>query len=427
LAWRIGRPAPRVKIAVFPASFTRFSSMPQLARRIGRAKPSAIMQVAEKAKQLKAQGRDIISFSIGVPNFLPGEHVYAAAREALSQDSGQYGSNRGSDALLDAFLAHMAQIGLTGYTRANCATGIGAKHVIYNLCEALLDEGDTIAFPIPYWTSYVDIAEILDAKVDLLPCPAEQDYKLTPAQLDAALAKKPKVFLFNNPSNPTGMVYTKDEISALADVLVKHPDTWIITDDIYNRMVFDGIGYHNFVTARPELRARVVFIDSLSKTYGMPGWRVGFMAGPEVVAKAVVTMNSNHITNLPEVTTAAAVAALTGPQDVPREKCAEFARKRDQVVAALTAIPGVICPRPQGAFYAFPDVSAHYGKTHAPTGRKVGNDIELCEALLEAKGVACVPGSAFGEPRALRISYTCPTPQLAPGLERIQEFFAELA
>ncbi|MGN6513945.1 MAG: pyridoxal phosphate-dependent aminotransferase [Lysobacteraceae bacterium] len=401
--------------------------MTQLASRIGRAKPSAIMQVAEKAKRLKAEGRDIISFSIGVPNFLPGEHVYAAARESLARDSGQYGSNRGSDALLDAFLAHMAEIGLTGYTRANCATGVGAKHVIYNLAEALLDEGDTIVFPTPYWTSYLDIAEIVNARIELLPCPPAQHYKLRPEQLEAALAKKPKVFLFNNPSNPTGMVYSKEEISALADVLVKYPDTWIITDDIYNRMVFDGIGYHNFVQARPELRERVIFIDSLSKTYGMPGWRVGFMAGPEAVAKAVVTLNSNHITNLPEVTTAAAVAALSGPQDVTREKCAEFATKRDQVMAALTAIPGVVCPRPQGAFYVFPDVSAYYGKTHGPTGLKVGNDVELCSALLEAKGVACVPGSAFGEPRAFRISYTCPTPQLAPGLERIREFFAELA
>jgi aspartate aminotransferase len=401
--------------------------MPGFASRIGRAKPSAIMEIAEKARRLKAEGRDIISVSIGVPNFLPGDNVYAAARESLSHDSGQYGSNRGSDALLDAFLAHMAEIGLTGYTRANLATGIGAKHVLYNLAEALLDEGDTIAFPVPYWTSYLDIAEIVNAKVDLLPCPASQDYKLTPAQLDAALAKKPKVFLFNNPSNPTGMVYSKAEISALADVVAKHPDTWVITDDIYNRMVFDGVGYHNFVHARPELRERVVFVDSLSKTYGMPGWRVGFMAGPESVAKAVVTMNSNHITNLPEVTTAAAVAALTGSQDIPRAKCAEFAAKRDQVMAMFDGVPGVTCPRPQGAFYVFPDVSAYFGKTHGPTGLKVDDDVSFCSALLEAKGVAVVPGSAFGEPRALRISYTCPTPQLAPGLERIREFFSELA
>jgi aspartate aminotransferase len=401
--------------------------MPQLARRMGRAKPSAIMLVAEKAKRLKAEGRDIISFSIGVPNFLPGEHVYAAVREALAKDSGQYGSNRGADALLDAFLKHIADIGMTGYTRANVATGIGAKQVIYNLAEALLDEGDTIAFPTPYWTSYFDIAEIVGAKIDLLPCPAEQDYKLTPAQLDAALAKKPKVFLFNNPSNPTGMVYSKDEISALADVVAKYPDTWIITDDIYNRMVFDGVGYHNFVQARPELRERVIFIDSLSKTYGMPGWRVGFMAGPESVAQAIATMNSNHITNIPEIVTAAAVAALTGPQDVPTQKCAEFQAKRDQVMDVMNSLPGVVCPRPRGAFYVFPDISVSFGKTHPPTGLKINNDVDFCNALLEAKGVACVPGSAFGEPRALRISYTCPTPQLAPGLQRFAEFFNELS
>ncbi|NUS60827.1 MAG: pyridoxal phosphate-dependent aminotransferase [Lysobacter sp.] len=400
--------------------------MPALARRIGRAKPSAIMVVAEKAKRLKSEGRDIISFSIGVPNFLPGDHVYAAAREALAKDTGQYGSNRGSDALLDAFLAHIAQIGLNGYERANVATGIGAKHVIFNLAEALLDEGDTICFAAPYWTSYFDIAEIVNAKIELLPCPASQDYKMTPAQLDAALAKKPKVFLFNNPSNPTGMVYTKEEIAALADVIVKHPDTWIVMDDIYNRMVFDGVGYHNFVHARPELRDRAIFIDSLSKTYGMPGWRVGFMAGPESVAKAVATMNSNHITNIPEVVTAAAIAALSGPQDIPAQKNAEFAAKRDQVLAMLDSLPGVVCPRPKGAFYVFPDISVAFGKTHGPSGTRIGNDVDFCNALLEAKGVACVPGSAFGEPRALRISYTCPTPQLAPGLERFREFFAEL-
>jgi len=400
--------------------------MLKLAQRVGRAKPSAIMEIAEKAKRLKAEGRDVISFSIGVPNFLPGAHVYDAARLALDNDSGQYGSNRGMPELLDAFLAHMQGVGMDGYTRDNCAVAIGAKHILYNLGEALLDEGDEIAFATPYWTSYMDIAEILGARVNLLPCPPEQNYKLTPEQLDAALSENTRVFLFNNPSNPTGMVYTKDEIAALADVLVKYP-TWIITDDIYNRMVFDGVGYHNFVQARPELRDRVIFVDSLSKTYGMPGWRVGFMAGPEVVARAMVTMNSNHITNVPEIVSVAATAALSGPQDVPTAKCAEFQAKRDQVLAVLDAIPGVVCPRPQGAFYVFPDVSCAFGKTHGPSGMKIGNDVDFCAALLEAKGVACVPGSAFGEPRSLRISYTCPTPQLAPGMQRIREFFAELA
>ena len=398
--------------------------MPQLAQRMSRAKPSAIMVIADKAKTLKAAGRSIVNFSIGVPNFLPGEHVYEAVRAALKNDSGAYGSNRGRDDLLDAFLAHLKDSGLSGYTRANLATGIGAKQVLYNLAEALLDPGDEIVFPTPYWTSYMDIAEILGAKITLLPCPPEQNYKLMPAQLDKALASKPKVFLFNNPSNPTGMVYTRDEIAAIADVLAKHPDTWIIADDIYNRMVFDGVGYHNVVNFRPELRERTAIVDSLSKTYGMPGWRVGFVAAPEKLANALVTLNSNHITNLPEVVTAAGVAALSGPQDITAAKCKDFSTRRDEVMSALLSIPGVKCPRPQGAFYVFPDISCAFGKSH--DGKRIANDVDFCAALLDAKGVACVPGSAFGEPRALRISYTCKQAEVTEGLERIRGFFAEL-
>jgi aspartate aminotransferase len=277
---------------------------------------------------------------------------------------------------------------------------------------------------VPYWTTYQDIADILNAKSLHLKCPASQNYKITPEQLDNALQKKPKVFLFNNPNNPTGMVYSKEEIAALAEVLVRYPDTWIIADDIYHRMVFDGLGYHNFVQFRPELRDRVIFVDSLSKTYGMPGWRVGFIAGPESVAKAITTLNSNHITNIPEVVTAAAVAALTGPQDVPTQKNAEFQHKRDLVMAAMNSIPGLVCPRPQGAFYVFPDISCAFGRSH--NGKVIGNDVDFCNALLDAKGVACVPGSAFGEPKSLRISYTCPSPQLPEGLKRFVEFFTEL-
>ncbi|HEX7370461.1 MAG TPA: pyridoxal phosphate-dependent aminotransferase [Rhodanobacteraceae bacterium] len=398
--------------------------MPKLAARTARAKPSAIMVIADTAKQLRAEGKDVVNFSIGVPNFLPGDHVYQAVRDWMPKDSGGYGTNRGAPALLDAIVAHYKQSGLDGYTRNNVTVGIGAKQVLYNLAEALLDEGDEIVFPAPYWTSYVDIAEILGAKMTILACPPEQHYKLTPAQLEKALASNPKVFLFNNPSNPTGMVYTRDEIAALAEVLVKHPDTWIITDDIYNRLVFDGIGYHNFVQIKPELRERTFVMDSLSKTYGMPGWRVGFVAGPEAGIKALVTLNSNHITCLPEVVTEAAIAALTGSQDVPNAKREDFSKRRDDVVKAMEAIPGVHCPRPQGAFYAFPDISVAFGKSHK--GKQIANDVDLCKALLEDKFVATVPGSAFGEPRSLRISYTCAPEQLQKGLARIQQFFAEL-
>jgi aspartate aminotransferase len=397
--------------------------MLKLAERMGRAKPSAIMVVADKAKKLKAAGRDIISFSIGVPNFLPGDHVYAAAHEALKHDTGQYGSNRGPDDLLDAFLKHLKEGGFEGYERKHLAIGIGAKQVLFNLMYALLNEGDEILIPTPYWTSYVDIADILGAKITLLPCPAEQNYKLTPTQLEAAIKPTTKLLLFNNPSNPTGMVYTPDEVKAIADVLAKH-SLWVLSDDIYNRMIFDGLAYAHLVKARPELRDRVVIIDSISKTYGMPGWRVGLIAGPESVAQAMVTLNSNHITSLPEVVTAAATAAFAGPQDVPQQKCADFSRRRDEVIAALNAIPGVRCPKPQGAFYAFPDISVAYGKKHG--SNPISNDVDFCNALLDAKGVACVPGSAFGEPRAIRISYTCKPAELTDGLKRLQEFFAEL-
>jgi len=401
--------------------------MPQLARRMGNARPSAIMAVAEKARKLKAEGRDVISFSIGVPNFLPGEHVYAAARAALDQDDGQYGSNRGPDALLDAFLLHLQRSGLSGYTRKNLCVGVGAKQILYNLAEALLDPGDVIAFATPYWTTYADIAAIVDAKVLALRCPSERNYKLTPEQLDEALSQKPKVFLFNNPSNPSGMVYHREEIEALAEVVARHPDTWIVLDDIYNRLVFDGIGYHNFLHFKPELRERTVVVDSLSKTYGMPGWRVGFAAAPEAVAQALVTLNSNNITNLPHVVTAAATAALAGPQDLPARKCVEFSEKRDLVLSELAKIPGVRCPRPEGAFYAFPDISVAFGRTHVPSNTKIDDDVAFCNALLDAKAVACVPGSPFGEPSAMRISYTCSDALLREGLRRIEAFFAELS
>ena len=398
--------------------------MPALAERMSRAKPSAIMVVAEKAKKLKAEGRDIISFSIGIPNFLPEAHVYEAAAEALKKDSGAYGSNRGSDALLDAFLQHLREAGFDGYERRHLACGVGAKHVLFNLMYAILNEGDEVLIPTPYWTSYVDIADILNAPTKLLHCGAEQDYKLRPEQLAAAITPKTRVLLFNNPNNPTGMVYTPAEIKALAAELVKHPQLWVLSDDIYNRMIFDGLQYSHLVLAEPSLRDRVVLIDSISKTYGMPGWRVGMIAGPVEIAQAMVTLNSNHITNLPEVVIAAAVAAYTGSQNKPQVMCQAFEAKRNEVMQALDAIPGVRCPRPQGAFYAFPDISVAFGKSHS--GSPIANDVDFCAVLLEKTGVACVPGSAFGEPNAIRISYTCKASELTEGLKRMVGFFAEL-
>jgi len=397
--------------------------MPVLAARMSRAKASAIMVIAEKAKQLKKEGRDIISFSVGVPNFLPAEHVYAAASEALKQDSGQYLPGRGEDDLIEAYLQRLNANGFTGFNKSNIASGIGAKHVLFSLLFALLNEGDEILIPTPFWTTYQDIADLIGAKTNQLKCSAAQNYKLTPEQLEQAITPQSKVMLFNNPSNPTGMVYTESEIRALGDVLEKY-DLWIISDDIYNRMVFDGIGFHHLLKTNPKLRDRIIMIDSISKSYGMPGWRVGMMAGPENVADALVTLNSNSITNIPGVVGAAATAALAGSQDFSDDMCIEFAKKRDEVMQTMAKIETVVCPRPQGAFYAFPDISAVYGRKHQ--GFDIADDVSFCERLLDTKGLAVVPGSAFGAPEAIRISYACKPEQLTDGLQRLEDFFNEI-
>ncbi len=397
--------------------------MPVLANRMSNAKPSTIMMIAEKAKQLKAQGRDIISFSVGVPNFLPAEHVYDAARDALTQDSGQYLAGRGVDELVSAYLKRLDENGFSGYQKQNIASGIGAKHVLFSLLYALLNEGDELLIPTPYWTTYRDITDLIGATPVFMHCSTEQNYKLTPAQLEAAITPNSKALLFNNPSNPTGMVYTEAEVKALGDVLEKH-DLWIISDDIYNRMVFDGLDFHHLVKTNPALRDRVIMIDSISKSYGMPGWRVGMMAGPEIIANAVITLNSNSITNIPGVVSAAAAAAIAGPQDFADDMCGEFANKRDEVMATMAQLEAVTCPRPQGAFYAFPDISAVFGRQH--NGHMIDDDVRFAELLLDSKGVAVVPGSAFGEPKSIRISYACQSAQLTDGLARFKAFFDEI-
>ena len=397
--------------------------MPNLAQRMGRAKPSTIMMIADKAKKLKQEGKDIISFSVGVPNFLPADHVYQAAKDSLQNDSGQYLPGRGENILIDAYLKRLEENGFSGFKPSNIASGIGAKHVLFALLYALLNEGEELIFPAPYWTTYQDIADLIGAQAKPLLCPASQNYKLTPEQLEAAISDKTKVFLFNNPSNPTGMVYSEAEVKALGDVLEKH-DIWILSDDIYNRMVFDELGFHHLWKTNPALRDRIVMIDSISKSYGMPGWRVGMMAGPESVATAMVTLNSNSITNIPGVVGAAAAAAIAGPQDFADDMCVAFSKKRDEVMRTMDSLENIVCPRPQGAFYAFPDVSAVFGKKFA--GATIANDVDFAEKLLEAKGVAVVPGSAFGEPNAIRISYACKPKDLTEGLRRFAEFINEI-
>ena len=397
--------------------------MPDFAKKMENAKPSAVVQVAEKVAELKKQGRDIISFSIGVPNFLPADHVYKAAHNAISGDSGAYLPGRGSEELVDAFIMQMANKGLD-YKKTEVAAAVGGKQALFHLLFAMLDEGDEVLIPTPYWTSYPDMVNILGGKPVFMPCPAGQDYKLKPEQIAEAVTPKTKVLMFNNPSNPTGMVYTKEEIKAIGDELEKH-DIWVISDDIYDRMIFDGEKFHHLLHTNPSLRGRTACVQSISKNYGMPGWRVGMVAAPEALIKQLLTLNSTSITNINNVSMAAAAAAFGGDQHFSDSMFGVFTKKRDMVMDVLKTIPRLTCPQPKGAFYAFPDVSAYYGKTR--NGTAITDDISFCTAMLEAKNLALVPGSAFGEPSGVRISYACPEEDLKEGLKRFADFFSECA
>ena len=384
---------------------------------------SPIRRLVPYAEAAKSSGTVVYHLNIGQPDIATAPAFWdgiAGYREKVLS----YSHSAGLASYRQAYAQQLNQKGY-GLSADDVLISTGGSEALVMAMMACFDPGDEILIPEPFYANYNGFAAMGGVVLRPFTTLIEENFALPAVEdLAGAVGPKTRAIMICNPNNPTGMVYSKDEIAALAEVLVKYPDTWIIADDIYHRMVFDGLGYHNFIQFHPQLRDRVIFVDSLSKTYGMPGWRVGFIAGPESVAKAITTLNSNHITNIPEVVTAAAVAALTGPQDVPTEKNAEFQHKRDMVMTAMNSIPGLVCPRPQGAFYVFPDISCAFGKSHG--GKVIGTDVDFCNALLDAKGVACVPGSAFGEPKSLRISYTCPSAQLPEGLKRFVDFFTEL-
>ncbi len=397
--------------------------MPQLAQRMAKSKESAIIEIANKARKLKAEGRDIISFSIGVPNFLPAAHVKEAAHHEIEYDKGTYLPGRGTEQLINAFIKRMGENGFN-YTTEEVVVGNGGKDILFKGLLAVLEEGDEVAFPSPYWSSYPDMVEFLGGKPVCIQASAEQNYKITAAQLEQAITEKTKVFLFNNPNNPTGMAYTEEEVHALGEVLVKHPDIWIFSDDIYDRMIFDDLGFQHLLKTHPILKERTLMMQSISKNYGMPGWRVGVGASSAQMAKAIVTLNGQSVTNVCGVAQAAAAAAFEESQDFSDTARDEFAKKRDMVLKYFAKVEGLKCPKPQGAFYAFPDVSSAFGMFYK--GAEIKTATDICKMLLEHKNLACVPGEAFGEPKALRISYALPFDKLEEGLERFVAFFNDL-
>lgn len=400
----------------------------KLAGRLSVVKPSPIIVVANAARDMKARGEDVVSLSIGVPGFLPPRHVYEAAKAAVEADSGDYLPGRGSPQLVKAFVESMKARGFD-YAEAEVCAQVGGKGALFNLLLALVDEGDEVVVPAPYWASYPEMVKIVGGVPVTPKADAAHGYKLSAAQLEAAITDKTKVVLFNNPSNPTGMLYHPDEVAAVGAVLAKHPGVWVISDDIYDRLVFDqGIGHRGqgigraaqLLDSHPELRGQLIIVQSVSKTYGMPGWRVGMVAAPKVVIDALLTLTSQSTTNLPAVVMAAAAAAMSGPQDFLKEQKARLVGQRDEALATLKEL-GLECPVPEGAFYVFPQVASCFGKTTAG-GVKITDDVVFCQALLAEEKVACVPGGAFGDSGAIRISYAGKAAELREALVRLARF-----
>ena len=395
--------------------------MPELASRMGKVKGSAIDAVAQKVRELKEQGKEIINFSIGVPNFLPPDRVYKAAHEDIDHDQGTYLPGRGTKELVQAFRLRMKEDGFS-YAEEEIVSGLGGKHILFNAMLAILNKGDEVLIPTPYWTTYPDQIKLLGGKPIFLASSASQNYKITPKQLRDSISSKTRVLLFNNPSNPTGMVYSENEVQALGDVLEEH-DLWIISDDIYYRILFDGKSFHHLLKTNPVLRKRIIIVHSISKSYGMPGWRVGMAAGPESVIKAIINLNTTSCTHISSVAMAAAAEAFSGSQKFVDEQCQNFERKRNKVMESMNKIEGIDCPCPGGGFYVFPDVSEFFGRTYKDQTIKSGS--HLAQLLLEDKKVALVPGEAFGDPHGIRISYALPDEILERGLARLEEFFSE--
>lgn len=397
-----------------------------LAERLQSLQPSPIITVANAARQLKAAGKPVLSLSIGVPGFLPPAHVYEAAHKAVDADSGDYLAGRGSPALLEAFIESMAARGFT-YTEAEICTQMGGKGALFNLFLVLLNAGDEVVIPAPYWASYPEMVRLVGA-VPIMPyAPAAQGYKLTAAQIEAAITPRTKAIIFNNPSNPTGMLYSATEVAEIAAVLAKHPNLWVISDDIYDHLLLDTPPHTraaHVLDSQPALRNRMVIVQSISKTYGMPGWRVGMVAAPKPVIDGLLALTSQSTTHLPAVTMAAAAAALSGPQEFLETQKERLTAQRDLTLMMLSDM-GLPCPEPEGAFYAFPQVAGCFGKT-TPQGTLIADDVAFCTALLNEALVAVVPGSAFGDSGAIRISFAGKEAELREALGRMMQFVQSL-
>jgi aspartate aminotransferase len=397
----------------------------KLASRLDPIKPSITLAVTAKAARLKADGIDVVSFGAGEPDFDTPAHIKDAVRAALDKGGiGKYTEVGGILPLRRAIAAELAGVHRMVIEPEQVLVSNGAKHSLYNLFMALIDPGDEVLIPAPYWVSYPDMVMLAGGRPVILETRAADDFAVTAEQVAAACSPRTRAIVLNNPSNPTGAVYTRAQIEALAQVAVER-DLLVISDDIYRQLVYGDAEYVSIAAVSPEVAARTILVDGVSKTYAMTGWRIGYTAGPLPVIKAMAKIQGQSTSNPTHASQIAALAALTGPQECVGEMRQAFDERRLEMVRLLRAIPNVLCREPKGAFYAFPDLSAYVGK-QSPEGSILDNDVQLCDWLVEIGKVAVVPGSGFGAPGFVRLSYATSMANIKDGLERLANALATL-
>jgi len=392
---------------------------------LNRIQPSATISISNKAMALKAEGRDIIGLSAGEPDFDTPDNIKEAAITAIRQGQTKYTNVDGIPELKKAIVAKFKRENGLDYKVSQVSVGTGGKQILFNALLATVNPGDEVVIPAPYWVSYPDIVMLAGGKPVFVETTIEHGFKLQPDQLERAITPKTKWFIFNSPSNPSGAAYSHDELKKVTDVLMKHPHVWILTDDMYEHLVYDDFAFTPPAQVEPRLYERTLTMNGVSKAYCMTGWRIGYGAGPETLIKAMSKLQSQSTSNPSSIAQWAAVEALNGPQDfIPRHN-KSFKERRDLVVSMLNQSRGLSCPTPEGAFYVYPSCKGLIGKT-APSGNVIKNDEDFVTELLAAEGVAAVHGAAFGTSPFFRISYATATDVLEEACRRVQRFCGNL-
>ncbi len=396
--------------------------MERLSSRIRALSPSATIAMNQKGRDLKEKGVDVINLSVGEPDFFTPDHIKEAAKKAIDDNFSFYAPVPGYPALRQAIADKLKRENGLDFTQAQIVVSTGAKHALANVIECMVERGEEVIIPAPYWVSYAEQVKIAEGKNVIIPTGIDAEFKLTPEQLKAAITSKTRALLLCSPSNPTGAVYTKDELKALAAIIADHEEVFVIADEIYEHINF--IGGHQSIAQFENIRDRVVIINGVSKAYAMTGYRIGYMAGPEWLAKACTKLQGQVTSGATSVSMQAAIAALNGDQSCLEEMNAAFKRRRDLVLAHILDIEGVKCPTPGGAFYVFPDFSHYFGTSFGD--RKINDSMDLCIYLLEEGHIATVPGSAFGAEGCVRISYANSDENLERAMERLKKALAAL-